>query len=57
MRVVCLPGSPKPKGNSAILAKRFCTAAEALGAVVETFSLNKLNYRGCQACMACENQA
>jgi len=54
MKVVCLLGSPKPKGNSAFLAKRFCEAAQARGAEVETFSLNKLNYKGCQACMACK---
>ncbi len=52
MKLVCLLGSPKPKGNSAFLAKRFCAAAEDRGAAVETFGLNKLNYRGCQACMA-----
>jgi len=56
MKVVCLLGSPKPKGNSAFLAKRFCAAAETRGALVETFSLNKRNYRGCQACMACKTK-
>lgn len=56
MKVVCLLGSPKPKGNSAFLAERFCSAAEARGAGVETFSLNQLNYRGCQACMACKTK-
>ena len=56
MKVVCLLGSPKPKGNSAFLAKRFCDAAEARGAEVETFSLNEFNYRGCQACMACKTK-
>jgi multimeric flavodoxin WrbA len=56
MKVVCLLGSPKSKGNSAFLAKRFCADVEARGAVVETFSLNQLNYRGCQACMACKTK-
>ena len=56
MKVVCLFGSPKPKGNSAFLANRFCEAAKARGAEVETFSLNKLNYKGCQACMACKTK-
>ena len=54
MKIVCLLGSPRTKGNSTILAKRFCDQAKALGAKVQAFSLNKLTYRGCQACMACK---
>jgi len=56
MKVVCLASSPRPKGNSATLAKRFCDTAAKKGAVVETFALNKLSYRGCQACMTCKTK-
>ncbi len=56
MKTVCLLGSPRPKGNSAIIAKRFCETAEGLGAEVQIFSLNKLKYRGCQACMTCKTK-
>lgn len=56
MKIVCLLGSPRSNGNSAIVAKRFCNTAEKLGATVQTFTLNKLNYRGCQACMACKTK-
>ena len=56
MRIICLLGSPRTKGNSAALAKRFCDTAEKLGAQVQTFELNKLNYRDCQACMACKTK-
>ncbi len=56
MRIICLLGSPRVKGNSAALAKRFCETAEKLGAKIQTFELNKLNYRGCQACMACKTK-
>ena len=56
MKIVSLLGSPRPNGNSARIAARFCTAAENLGAEVKTFALNKLNYRGCQACMACKTK-
>ena len=56
MRIVCLLGSPRPKGNSAAIAARFCEAAEGLGAEVTTFALNKLKYRGCQACMTCKTK-
>ena len=56
MRIICLLGSPRVKGNSAALAKRFCETAEKLGAKIQTFELNKLNYRDCQACMACKTK-
>jgi len=55
-KIVCLLGSPRPKGNSAAMAKRFNETAEELGAEVTTFALNKLTYRGCQACMACKTK-
>jgi multimeric flavodoxin WrbA len=56
MKIVCLLGSPREKGNSAAIASRFCTTAQRLGAEVQTFALNKLEYRGCQACMACKTK-
>ncbi len=56
MKVVCLLGSPRPKGNSTAIARRFCETAASLGADVETFALNKLKYRGCQACMTCKTK-
>jgi len=56
MKIVCLLGSPREKGNSATIAKRFCSTAERLGAEVRTFVLNKLDYQGCQGCMACKTK-
>jgi multimeric flavodoxin WrbA len=56
MKIVCLLGSPREKGNSTTIANRFCTTAESLGAQVQTFALNKLEYRGCQACLACKTK-
>jgi multimeric flavodoxin WrbA len=56
MNVVCLLGSPRLTGNSATAAKRFCDAAEKKGATIQTFALNKLHYRGCQACMTCKTK-
>lgn len=54
MNIVCVLGSPRPHGNSTAIAKRFCEKAENLGAEVRYYSLNELNYRGCQGCMACK---
>jgi len=56
MKIVCVSGSPRPKGNSAAIAQRFCDTAVAKGAIVETFALNKLSYKGCQACMTCKTK-
>jgi multimeric flavodoxin WrbA len=39
-----------------MIADRFCRAAEAVGAESQTFALNKLKYRGCQACMTCKTK-
>lgn len=56
MKIVCLLGSPRPKGNSAAIAGRFLESAESLGAEIQVFALNELEYRGCQACMACKTR-
>jgi len=56
MKIVCLLGSPRAKSNSSTIVKKFADTAEKLGANVETYTLNDLNYRGCQACMACKTK-
>lgn len=56
-RFVCLLGSPRPKGNSAVMAQALCAAAREAGAEVETFALNTLSFRGCQGCLACKKDA
>lgn len=57
MKIVRLLGSPRKNGNTAAIADRFCTTAEKLGAEVQTFVLNELDYRGCQGCMACKTKS
>jgi multimeric flavodoxin WrbA len=54
MKISCLLGSPRPKGNSAAIARRFTETAGNLGAGIEIVELNKLSYRGCQGCMSCK---
>ena len=57
MKITCVLGSPRRNGNSEVLAKRFGDTAAKLGAQVQTFVLNELHYRGCQACMTCKTKS
>jgi multimeric flavodoxin WrbA len=57
MNIVCLYGSPRIKGNSAAIAKKFCETAIKRGAKVQSWVLNKLNFRGCQACYGCKDKS
>ena len=56
MKTVCILGSPRSRGNSAIIAERLCSEIEGLDSEVRTFVLNDLTYRGCQACMICKTK-
>lgn len=55
-KIVTLLGSPRANGNSAVIAGRFMETAKTYGAETKTYSLNKLNFRGCQACMMCKDK-
>jgi multimeric flavodoxin WrbA len=52
--VLIMLGSPRKKGNSAILAKEVAKGAKAQGARVETLYLHGMNIRPCSACEACQ---
>lgn len=54
MKIVSLLGSPRTNGNSATIANHFMQTAAGLGAKIQSFELNRLTYRGCQACYACK---
>ena len=56
MKVVSLLGSPRKKGNSAVILNRFCAAAEESGTEVQRFYLNDLDYRDCQGCLICKTK-
>ena len=56
MKIACLLGSPRERGNSAAIANRFCETAEKLGSEIQTFTLNSLEYSGCQGWMACKTK-
>lgn len=53
-KITCILGSPRSGANSETIARKFLETAEALGAEVKTYHLNKMNYRGCQGCLACK---
>lgn len=56
MKVLCVQGSPRGKGNSATIARRFLKVAEDRGATTETYILNELDFKPCQACYACKTK-
>ena len=49
-------GSPRKEGNSTILAERAARGAKRAGAQVESFYLNGMNIRPCQACESCRKK-
>ncbi len=62
MKILCLFGSPRKKGNSRVLAEAFLSRAVELGAAqeieinIERVFLNSLDYKGCQHCNACKDK-
>lgn len=56
MNIIVVLGSPRLKGNSALIVKKFINTAESLKANVTTFTLNRLTYRGCQGCFTCKTK-
>ncbi|MEJ2689478.1 MAG: flavodoxin family protein [Deltaproteobacteria bacterium] len=57
MKIACVLGSPRRKGNSAIIANHLLTTAEKQGAECKSFFLNGLRYYGCQACYSCKTKS
>ena len=55
-KVIVLLGSPRKKGNSAILADRIAEGAKKAGAKVETIFLHGLNIAPCKSCYACQKE-
>jgi len=53
-KVVVLLGSPRPDGNSSILAGRIAGGAKAAGAQVQSFRLHDMKIGPCRGCNACQ---
>jgi multimeric flavodoxin WrbA len=51
--ILILKGSPREKGNSAVLAERAADGARETGALVESIYLHGLDIRACDACELC----
>lgn len=57
MKIVAVLGSPRTQGNSASLAQRFLDMAQELGAEVQKFFLNTMDFKGCQGCGTCKTKS
>lgn len=55
-KIVAINASPRKNGNCAAIIGKMAEAAEAKGNQVEVFNINTLDYKGCQACMACKKE-
>lgn len=53
-KVLVILGSPRKKGNSAILAERIARGATSAGAKVETVFLHGLDIKPCTGCYKCQ---
>lgn len=53
VKVLILKGSPREKGNSAVLAGRAAAGAKEAGAEVESIYLHSLDIRPCDGCDLC----
>ncbi len=57
MNIVNILGSPRKNGTSARIARAFIETATTYGATVSEYSLNTMQYRGCQGCEGCHTRA
>lgn len=53
MKVVAIYGGPRKNGNTLVLLQEVLDEVQKAGATTEVFSLNQLNFRGCQSCYGC----
>ena len=57
MKIICILGSPREKGNSAAIVDTFCETAKNRCSEIEMVRLNQLDFEGCQGCMACKERS
>jgi multimeric flavodoxin WrbA len=56
LKIAAVLGSPRPQGNSTTLASRFLDTARELGGDIQVFSLNQMDFKGCQGCGTCKTK-
>ncbi len=56
MKITTVIGSPKVQGHGAKIAAALLALLGEHGAHNTTYELNRLTYRGCQACLACKTE-
>lgn len=56
MNVVAVLGSPRAKSNSSGIANFILEECRKNGADVQSFTLSKLSFKGCQACETCKTK-
>lgn len=54
MKVLTIIGSPRRDSTSTAIAEKFNEEIAAMGGEVTTYTLNALDYKGCQGCYACK---
>jgi len=55
-KVLILLGSPRKKGNSAIIASEIAEGAKTSGAEVESLFIHGMDIKPCQACWSCQKK-
>ncbi len=54
MKILALQGSPRLRGNTALLLSQFINGAEAAGAEVDVINLQEENIHPCDVCDMCQ---
>lgn len=54
MKILAFNGSPRLKGNTAVMLDHAVGGAQDKGAEVELFDLYKMSYSGCISCFSCK---
>ena len=56
MKFIAVNGSPRKKGNTAVLLQNVLRGAEEKGAKTEFINLFDFNFKGCISCFACKRK-
>lgn len=57
LNIITILGSPRKNGTSARIARSFSETAATYGASVSEYTLNTMQYRGCQGCEGCHTRS